>query len=191
MHLKELLKQIRVEGWKKIAIIGSERSGSTICAYILAQAFCFNFVREDYFGRMDYSKFMKTVRPLKNFVCQCPSLTSYARVMPKDFLVLAVNRDLGDILASQRRIDFTYTESERRMYSDHKLFDMEKPLAYIKYQFIEQLVARDRQVEYIDFESIEDHKLYVNQTVRNTFSPSEIIHKTKTPLIFDFGKAKK
>lgn len=190
MHIKELIKQIKVDGWKKIVIIGAEGSGTTICAYVMAQAMKFLFVREDHFGRLDYSAFLDKIKTENNFVCQCPSLTSFARSLPSDVLVVAVNRDLSDILLAQLQIGFRYEDREIRMYEDHKIFDMENPLAHIKYEFIESLVARDRQVEYIDFESLSSHKLYLDRNQRRLLRPGQIIPKQKTPVVFDFGETK-
>ncbi len=188
MHLKELITQIKVDGWKKIVIVGAEGSGTTITAYIMAQALKFLFVREDHFGRLDYSAFLDKIKTKHNFVCQCPSLTSFTRALPPDVLVVAVNRDLSDTLLAQLQIGFMYEAKEIRMYEDHKLFDMDKPLAHIKYEFIETLVARDRQVEYVDFESLASHKLYLDRNKRRLLRPGQIIPKKKTPAVFDFEK---
>ena len=188
MHVKELIKQIKTDGWKKIVIIGAEGSGTTVSAYIMAQALKFLFVREDHFGRLDYSAFLDKIKTKANFVCQCPSLTTFARSLPPDVLVVAVNRDLSDTLLAQLQIGFAYEDKEIRMYDDHKIFDMDKPLAHIKYEFIETLVARDRQVEYVDYESLSCHKLYLDRNQRRLLRPGQIIPKKKTPKVFDFGK---
>lgn len=188
MHVKDLIKKIKVDGWKKIVIVGAEGSGTTITAYIIAQALKFLFVREDYFGRLDYSAFIDKIKTKNNFVCQCPSLTPFVRALPPDILVVAVNRDLSDILLAQLQRGFQYEDSEIRMYEDHKIFEMEKPLACIKYEFIETLVARDREVEYVDFDSLESHKLYLDRNQRRLLRPGQIIPGKKTPEVFDFGK---
>lgn len=191
MHIKELIKQIKVDGWTKIVVIGAEGSGTTISAYIMAKTLKFLFVREDHFGRLDYAAFLNEIKTKNNFVCQCPSLTSFARSLPPDVLVIAVNRDLSDTLITQMQIGFQYEEREIRMYADHKIFDMDKSLAILKYEFIEMLVARDRVVEYVDYVSLESHKLYLDRNQRRLLRPGQIIPKKKTPAIFDFAETDK
>ena len=192
MQLKELIKQIKTEKQKKIVIIGPECSGTTICAYIIAQALKSVFIREASFGRMNFEGFIKEVSILDNFVCQCPSLTIYGRKFPDDVLVLAVNRELAEVMIAKNKTGFEYKEAEIRMFENYKMFDMNKSLSYIKFQYIERLISNDRQVEYVDFDSLKEHKLYIDRAGRRLLKRGQILHnKVQTPLTFDFGKDKK
>jgi len=190
MHIKDLIKQIKQDHWTKIVIIGPEFSGTTISAWIIAKALKFEFISESFFKRLDCVDFRKKVKTRKDCVCQCPSLTSFAAAIPSDIFIVVIKRDLSDILMEQRRAGFSYSEAEKRMFGDHHLFNMENPLAHVKYEFV-SWIARDRKIETVDFTSLEGHKLYIDHAGRRNLKPGQIIYNKKTPITFNFGVKKK
>ena len=101
-----------------------------------------------------------------------------------------MNRPLEDILASQRRINWT-DEIEVRPYQEMKLFDMSLPIAHIKYQYAERILARQRRIEYMDYDSLSEHPLFIPKEDRTGFHPSQITKQKRIAKKFDFGKAKK
>ena len=133
MKLKELLKTIRREKVSKIVIVGTEGSGTTIGAWILAKELKKTFIDQGVFGALNYAAFLEKVKTKSDYVCRCPSLTHCTLAMPSDLFLIAMNRELSDVLTAVRRAGFKYGEKELRIYEDYKLFDMGLPMPCLLY----------------------------------------------------------
>ena len=191
MELKKLLKILRTENASKIVMVGSEGSGTTIGAWILASELKKTFIGQKAFGFMDYAGFLEKVKTKNDYVCQCPSLNHCTMAMPSDLFIVAMNRELGDILTANRRTGYTYPEKEKDIYADYKMFEMNLPMPHTKFEFLSRLASRSKRIEYLDYESMTDHKLFVEKSIRRSFKQGQIMPEKKTPVTFNFGKASK
>jgi len=188
MTLKELLKMIRLEKIHQIAVSGPHCSGTQIGGYILAKELKTTYISEAAFGAMDFRKFCLATAGKESFVVQCPSLLYCAERFAPSVLIVLMNRPLEDILMSQRRVGWK-DSVDRRPYDEFKVFDMNKPLAYIKYQYAEKYLARTRRVEYLDFESLDNHACFFSRDERRAFPAGQIAAKKDRPVIY-FGRQK-
>lgn len=155
MDLKELLRMIRLEGIRHIAVTGPEYSGTGPGAYILAKELKYNFVSEAAFNGDDFEAFSKQISMTKGpTVYQCPGLLHCGNLFLPHILLVVMARPLADIMAEHRRIGDTEKELEK--YRQYKSFDLSRPIAYVKYQFAELYIAPNRRIEYLDYESISE-----------------------------------
>jgi hypothetical protein len=189
MELKQLLKTLRREKVSKIVIVGTEGSGTTIGAWILAKELKKTYIDQGVFGALNYAAFLEKVKTKSDYVCRCPGLNHCAVAMPSDLFLIAMNRELSDVLTALRRVGFQYGEKERRIYEDYKMFDTHLPMPHTKCEFLSRFVSRARRVEYLDYESMDYHKLFVKKPVRRLFKAGQIMADEETPEIFNFGKA--
>jgi len=188
MTLKEILRIIRTEGIKQIAVTGPQRSGTGIGSYILANELKTTLIHERAFNGNDYKGFLKHISLHKKFIVHCPGLMHCAERFPDNMLVVVITRPLNEIMASERRIDWDDSD-ERIPYDDRKSFDMSSPISYIKYQFADRVLSRTRRLEYLDYNSLSWHKLFIPKHKRRGFLSHQLSVKVKTPPItIDFGK---
>ena len=88
------------KGYKRIFIIGPQRSGTTFTSKALAETLNYRFVDEAEFDVVNFKKF-KTLFKLENLVVQAPAMTSKIHVLagPED-LVVFMSRKWSDIVKS-------------------------------------------------------------------------------------------
>ena len=88
------------DNYKRIFIIGPQRSGTTFTSKAIAKTLNFQFVDEEVFGVRDFNKF-KTLFKRENIVVQAPAMTSKIHVLAgKDDLVVFMSRKWSDIVKS-------------------------------------------------------------------------------------------
>ena len=86
-------------GYKKIVVVGNQRSGTTFTAKYLAKALNFKYVDESAFEINDVYKFIHAFKD--KTVVQAPALTIYIhKIITQDDLVVFMVRDWSDILKS-------------------------------------------------------------------------------------------
>ena len=84
-----------------------------------------------------------------------------------------MNRPLAEILISQRSVERDEA-ADRLPYDGMRVFDMSRPIAYVKYQFVEKYLSRSRRIEYLDYDSLWDHPLLSERSEtpdRHSFIP--------------------
>ena len=89
----------KLKGYKRIVVVGNQRSGTTFTAKYLARNLKFRFVDESEFDINDIAAFLKVFQ--LNTVAQAPALSLYIHKLigPEDLVVFMV-RDWSDILKS-------------------------------------------------------------------------------------------
>ena len=89
-------------GFKKIVVIGNQRSGTTFTAKYLAKALNFKYVDEHAILLNDIPKFQKAFTD--NVVVQAPAMSLYIhKLATSDDLVVFMVRDWSDILISLQK----------------------------------------------------------------------------------------
>ena len=92
--------------FRKIAVTGPQRSGTTFCAHIISSDLKLRFVDESKIGIFDRAKLANLIDHNNDFVVQCPALSREISTFADrtDLAVVFMLRDVADIEASERRI---------------------------------------------------------------------------------------
>lgn len=186
MNYKGTLTMLRREKIKRILVTGPYRSGTAFVSYCLARALKSVFFHQSFYEG-GLKKFISDVAIKENFVCHGSALLPFIRRLPANVLIIVIERPLYAILESQHKAGVD-GQGEKHYFEQEKIFNMNDVQAHIKYQWIEKLVARDRRIEYIDYESLEGHPLFVKFENRRKFTPAQILRKGKTPKTQSFIK---
>jgi hypothetical protein len=162
MTYLEALEQIRATGLTRGIVTGPQRSGTAICAEMLAQDLGFEFLHEQYLAGDDpLDKLRRTLLERDHFVIQAPVWSRWVHELEGDFFVVWMLRSLADILASQKRIHWGEGGQLAFYGAD------EGPIATIKLDFWRehQRDAIEHAYE-IEYESLSVHPLWVPKEKR-------------------------
>jgi hypothetical protein len=100
--------------WDKILVTGVQRSGTTIAAYMLAKALEYKFVDENEFHAHNIEEFNSVMNTDEKCVIQCPALLHYIKRFDSSALVVVMDRDKEDVIASMNKHNW---------FNDHGLFE--------------------------------------------------------------------
>lgn len=150
MKREELIK------YKKILVTGVQRSGTHFISLIAAKETGYLRIVE-----MDFSvseiDILKKYLTFENIVIQCPAIVERINELDlSDVLVVWVERDNEDIIASQKKMWTNADEfSEREKYLNTKYYDFSKTLIEIKKDYfngeIKNKIPNLITVNYNDF----------------------------------------
>jgi hypothetical protein len=154
--------------FKKILVTGPQRSGTRICAKMIAYDTGYEFIDEvslSMDGLYKLNHFLEEKRPL---VIQCPVLCRYIHMFKGDKIaIVLMRRELDDIVKSQERIGWQWEWLELARYD---LYD--GIIAETKYQFWEQYQKERIQNSFeIEYESLVAHPLWITKDLRQNFHP--------------------
>jgi hypothetical protein len=156
--------------FEKIIVTGPQRSGTTICARMIAQDTGYHFHIEMDVGVNRLDLLQELMRHHTSFVVQCPALCRYVHEFgaPNVGIVL-MRRNLVDILASKVRIGWGGTHEELDRYGlDHGIS------AQVKYHYWDtyQKWVIQNPIE-IPYEALSIHPLWVPKALRAGFEPHQ------------------
>jgi len=98
--------------YKNIIVSGCHRSGTTICAQMIASDLMIRFVDETEFNFFNTDKFYALLNENEKKVIQAPSMFEETmKINDKDTIIVYMNRDINDILKSKERLDITDKEN--------------------------------------------------------------------------------
>lgn len=154
----------KLQKYKKIVVTGPQRSGTTICSRMIACDTGHSCVDETAFGAENESGW-RQVLERNNVVVQCPAMSKLCSDLGNNVLVVFMRRDVGDIMASQSRIDWGSEGHELKKYG------AEGDIAQVKYDYWEQ----NKPANWIDveYESLKKHPLWIDKQYRKNFSPKQ------------------
>jgi len=155
-----------------ILVTGPQRSGTRICAKMISYDTGHEYVDEDDIGMDSIYRLcglMETNRPI---VVQCPVLCRYIHFLSEgNVAIIMMRRKVEDIIASQKRINWSWEWLELARYDR-----MEGVIAEIKYQFWDQYQKeRIKHAYEIEFESLVTHPLWVTKDERHGFDARQTI----------------
>jgi len=111
-------------GFDKILVTGPQRSGTTICAKMIAGDLGYGHIDEVVFGAYDFNFVFKTITGKDKVVLQCPChcVDIHKLGDRSDVAVVVMLRDRASIVASQDRIGWTvaYEPAELARYGINK-----------------------------------------------------------------------
>lgn len=88
------------KGYKRVFIVGPQRSGTTFTSKAIASTLGFEFIDEEDFGVVNFEKF-KSLFEIENIVVQAPDMTSRIHTLAgKDDLVVFMSRKWSEIVKS-------------------------------------------------------------------------------------------
>jgi len=167
MDYAELLHTIKSLGYTRIAVTGLLCSGVGIASKCLAADLKIDVVPPEIFGHFDYLKFIHRVCLKRRYIACCPLLLPYLQNMPGDVFVVMLNRDMDAVVDSQRRHKVVPSTRETDIFNQYKALTA-TDLNHAKLQFVERFIAPTRQFEYLDFDSLKLHPLFVSKQITST-----------------------
>ena len=166
--------------YRKILVSGPQRSGTTICARMIAADLNYRYFDEMEFGVDDIRRVFAVVDALDRIVIQCPSLAASLWMFSRpDVLVIFMKRDVEEIVASQNRP--IYESSPDRLWTTaHQPVELMKygrtngVIAQVKYEGWEAQKPYIRHTLEIDYASLSAHPMWVDKPARAHFGPKQI-----------------
>jgi len=157
---------------ERVLVTGPQRSGTRIAAKIIANDLGYKYVDEDEFGVYDIARFLGIYEQQTNIVIQCPSMSRYAHLFNHEgtFIVFMM-RDVAEIIASQKRINWTADKEERRRYGNVK---DERPISVIKYDYWER-VQKPMTLKYLEmnYNDLSTSHLWISKANRLKFTAKQ------------------
>lgn len=162
----------------KILVSGPQRSGTRICAEMIAVDIGHRYVDERQIDIRSVQAAKELIRTEDDFVLHCPALCRYVHLLAmEDCLVVMMKRDIGDIVSSQKRIKWDGRNAELHQY--HLSVDSTLPIAVVKYYFWEHhqksLLNNSLEVEYKD---LSEHPLWVSSDKRQSWDAYQTQERT-------------
>ena len=162
----------KLKPFKQILVTGPQRSGTTICARMIADDLGLAFYPEERVGINNPNRLAELLLTESDFVLQCPGLSHVVhKFAHKRIAVVWMKRSLADIKKSEQRINWQDFVERRNYMAD----DNPKHIAQIKNELwrATQKHIIDNAFE-INFDSLERYPLFVPEAVRETFGPRQI-----------------
>lgn len=140
---------------KKILVTGPQRSGTTICARMIAHDCGLEYIDEDQIGVDNLSLAHELFMARRDIVLQAPALARWCHKLKAD-LVVFMMRKVFDIVASQERIKWGCEAIELARYGA-----TEGPIARVKYEYWHrvQRPAIENTLE-VCFDDLARHKMF-------------------------------
>lgn len=165
--------------YRKIIVSGPQRSGTTICAKMIAKDLGYIFVDESAIGFTDVRSVFSLLDCVDGVVIQCPALSSCLWLFSRpDTLIVFMHRDVGEIRASQDRPIFAWspdrtwtTAREKRELMKYGV--NEGAIAEVKYAA--WAVQKEYVSNHVDIEYawLAEHPLWLPKDQRAEFGPKQ------------------
>ncbi len=154
----------------KIIVTGPQRSGTRICARMIAYDTGYSYIDESKLRIDSLYHLWSIVRTERHFVVQCPALCRHIHLFDaEDSAIILMRRAIKDIIASQERIGWRWGKVELARYDRS-----EGIIAEVKYRFWEDYQReRIRHAFEIDYASLSGHPLWISQNLRGDFAPGQ------------------
>jgi hypothetical protein len=166
-----------LKGYQTILVTGPQRSGTTICAKMIAHDTGHEFVDEMSIAinnvRVLKNLLYFTNKAKQNLVIQCPGLCRYIHLFSSEnTLIVMVYRSIEAIIKSQVRIEWDAELKELAHYKHPTNDDIEdiRPIAQVKYDYwIDEQQAKVINSKKVIYENLNTHPLWIPQEDRIDF----------------------
>jgi hypothetical protein len=161
----------RLNRFTKIVVTGPQRSGTTIATKILATELGYEFLREETFHIHRLDLLCDIIMKRDRFVVQAPTMSGCCHYFT-GVAVVFMRRKIGEILFSERRVNWFRSDFEKAKYFD----DTNRSSAEVKYDAWDRFQKRMLQGRGFDLEydALRGHPLWVPQKERSEFSRRQI-----------------
>jgi Coenzyme PQQ synthesis protein D (PqqD) len=156
--------------FKKILVTGPQRSGTRICARMIAHDTGYKYIDEKVLGVDSFYKLFSLFDSNLCCVVQCPALCRHVHMFSRDeSAIVLMRRNVKDIIASQERIGWNWEKPELARYDCSA-----GVIAEVKYEFWdkEQRPRIEHSFE-IAYDSLAGHPLWVPKNMRGNFGPDQ------------------
>jgi hypothetical protein len=159
--------------FSRIIVTGPQRSGTTIAAVMMADELGYYFYPEEQIRVWEHWRVERLFGRTSDFVLQAPALCRHAHRFSKpDVAIVLVRRDVGDILVSEQRVEWTGQERELGRYGLR-----EGVIAQVKYDYWdERQKARIHNPFELEYESLSGHPRWIPKGERAEFGPRQYGH---------------
>lgn len=147
-----------------ILVTGPQRSGTTICAKMVAHDTGYMLFDETDFGVTDSERFLHFTR-IHNVVIQCPHQLRIAHEISNAFVIL-MKRNITDIITSEKRVgwDKSWHMWEKSFYT----YTDPRPVSEIKYEYWQK--HKPQNYTEVEYESLKQHPLWFDKEHRKNFT---------------------
>jgi hypothetical protein len=155
----------------RIFVTGPQRSGTRICAKMIAHDTGYDFIDETQINMDGFYNFSTLLETNKKYVLQCPTLCRYIHFFAQeDNAIVLMRRNIKDIVKSQKRIKWSKEWLELIRYDRN-----EGIISEIKYDFWEKnQKERIKNLFEIEYGSLKTHPLWIAKKERENFLPMQI-----------------
>ena len=157
---------IYLKAFTKIIVSGPQRSGTRICAQMIAHDINYDYIDEKDYSGNTLKKFQGFVTSPQKVVLQAPAVSRWVHLYSRtDVVIIFMQRNIKDIIASQKRIDWKCEPLEFKKYGEKS-----GVISKIKYKYWNEVQkpSIDNWFE-IDYESLSVHKLWLPKPKRKNF----------------------
>lgn len=159
-----------------VLVTGPQRSGTRIVAKAIAKDSGLTYCDETVFNVYDEEKFFGLAYAGGRLVIQCPSMSHLVHeireiALRDDMAVVMVLRDVGEIRASEKRIDWPEGARKKEEAHYNELWVEPGHIADRKYQFWwETQKARIKNAFEFRYANLASHPLWVRSSERKSFA---------------------
>jgi hypothetical protein len=156
--------------FSRIFVTGPQRSGTRICARMIARETGHDYIDETDFHFDSLYLLFSLLEKKERVVVQCPCLCRHIHLFSDEHAaVILMRRNLRDILRSQKRIRWTWEWLERDRYGR-----TEGDISGIKYEYWEKHQKKKIKHSYeIEYGSLARHPLWLSKEARTSFSATQ------------------
>jgi hypothetical protein len=157
--------------YEKIFVTGPQRSGTRICAKMIAHDTGHEYVDETDINMDSFYNLVSHLASKMKIVIQCPTLCRYIHFFTSDDnAVVLMRRDIKDIIGSQNRIKWGMEWLELIRYDRSA-----GVISEIKYDFWEKNQREHIKNAFeIEYGSLKKHPLWIGKKERENFLPMQI-----------------
>ncbi len=164
-----------LKDYKKILIVGPQRSGTTIASKIFAKKLNLQCIDEIRIKCSREDLYLAIINTENNFVLQCPSMSHCIHKIGNrdDLFIIFMMRDIHDIICSQERIRWNYCESEKKIYIKEGFnINMNAPISVVRHH-VWRTYQKDKIKNKIElwYECLKVDELWVDKEFRKNFKP--------------------
>jgi hypothetical protein len=154
----------------RILVSGPQRSGTRICAQMIAHDTGYRYVDESEIGTDSLYLLWWLFHNRRRFVVHCPALCRHVHMFSANgSAVVLVRRSIDDILASQQRIGWGWEGLELVRYDQS-----DGVSSQVKYDYWDRY--QKERIEHafeIEYHSLVSHPLWCSDGVRRNFGPTQ------------------
>lgn len=159
-----------LEQYNKVLVTGPQRSGTRICAKMIAHDLDYDLIDETDLEMDSLYLLCSYLENRNRLVVQCPTLCRYIHILSgDDTAVILMRRSVKDIIASQQRIHWRWEWLELARYdrTDGVISD-------VKYEFWEKNQKDKIKHSFeIEYQSLAGHPLWISGALRGDFAPQQ------------------
>jgi hypothetical protein len=153
--------------YRYVFVTGPQRSGTTICARIIADESGLTYVDEEDFGIHD--GLQDYLKGKTGLVVQCPAMARWIHeIAGKDDLVVWMRRFTQAVIKSQQRVNWDDSK-ERAKYKDVPHLNTARPIVEIKNEYWRMQRKEIANYTEVRYESLHKYNLFVPTGKRTKF----------------------